>query len=97
MIFPFGNLKHLHTKEKEDYLIAGILRMASSILQGDYLILLRKRECSLKDLALLLMVDGSVTLYFLYVTQLIRNTSFYRHKRGLHERGIQLFSSTIPS
>jgi hypothetical protein len=64
--------------------------MASSILQGDYLILLRKRECSLKDLALLLMVDGSVTLYFLYVTQLIRNTSFYRHKRGL-----QLFNYLV--
>jgi hypothetical protein len=37
MVFPFGNPKHLHTKEKEDYLVVGILTMAFSILQGGLL------------------------------------------------------------
>jgi hypothetical protein len=34
MVFPFGNPKQLHTKEREDYLAAGILTIAFSILQG---------------------------------------------------------------
>jgi hypothetical protein len=37
MVFPFGNPKHLHIKEKEDYLIADILTMTSSILEGGLL------------------------------------------------------------
>jgi hypothetical protein len=42
----------------------------------DYLILLRKREGSLKALALLLVVYGSVVLCFFRVSQLIHNTFF---------------------
>jgi hypothetical protein len=34
MVFPFGNPKHLHIKEKKDYLALGIFTMTSSILQG---------------------------------------------------------------
>jgi hypothetical protein len=34
MVFPFENPKHLHIKEKEDYLALGIFTMTSSILQG---------------------------------------------------------------
>jgi hypothetical protein len=37
MVFFFGNPKHLHTKEKKDYIAASILTMASSILQGGLL------------------------------------------------------------
>jgi hypothetical protein len=37
MVFPFENPKHLHTKEKENYVAVGILTMASSILQGELL------------------------------------------------------------
>jgi hypothetical protein len=67
MVFPFGKPKHLHTKAKEDYLTTCILTMASSLwlyYKVDYLILLRKRECSLKALALLLVVYDSVVLCF---------------------------------
>jgi hypothetical protein len=91
----FQTPKHLHTKAKENYLRVGILTMASSLwlyYKVDYLILLRKRGCSLKVLTLLLVICDSDALCFFRALQLMRNTSFERHKRSL-----QIFSNTISS
>jgi hypothetical protein len=44
MVFTFRNLKHLHTKVKEDYLIVGILTMVFSILQVGLLNTIKEDE-----------------------------------------------------
>jgi uncharacterized membrane protein len=44
MVFSFENLKHLHTKAKQDYLTTSILTMTSSILQGGLLNATKEEE-----------------------------------------------------